>query len=309
MRHKLFALLLAALTALLAGCSLARPEAENTRDRFCGFFMTCSEDGSGRDFYDNPNLTELGAEALDTGEYGSFSIPRQVLVFDRETETFPGLEGYALFTYRGTREDGSLYYGCVSDMGEPSFHTTATDQGNKDEIEGTVYMGPPLGAENWDPNDNRIVWHAYRVYQAEDGAIYLDGSGNSYGGAGGMSTTETATYTATENGETVSEDSVSVTVHIEVVPRLEELVVSQFDSGTALLRSDSLSLIGELPAVTPEKDAAWVLVEERFGDGTVERTAYNVPGKGQEPISHSIVLLDKDGAGESVFLTIGPSTD
>ncbi len=307
MRHKLFALLLAGLTVLLAGCSLARPEAENSQDRFCGFFMTCGEDGPGMGFYDNPNLTEMGAETLDAGEYGRFSVPRQVLVFNKEARTFPGMEGYSLFIYRGSHADGSSYIASVSDMGEPSFHTTVTDQGNRDEIEGTVYMGPPLGAENWDPNDNRKVWHAYRVYQAEDGTVYLDGSGNSYGGAGGMSTTETASYTSTENGETVSEDSVSVTVHIEVVPRLEELVVSQFGDDSSLLRSDSLSLTGGLPAVTPEEDAAWLLVEERFGDGTVERAAYNVPNKDQAPIFHSVVLLDKDGAGEAVSLEIGPS--
>lgn len=105
MRNKLFALLLAGMTVLLAGCSLARPEAEDPQDRFCGFFMTYSESGAGKDFYDNPHLTELGTETLDTGKCGSFSFPRQVLVFDREMERFPGMEGYALFIFRGTRRE------------------------------------------------------------------------------------------------------------------------------------------------------------------------------------------------------------
>lgn len=301
MRNKLFALLLAGMTVLLAGCSLARPEAEDPQDRFCGFFMTYSESGAGKDFYDNPHLTELGTETLDTGEYGSFSFPRQVLVFDRETERFPGMEGYALFIFRGTGESVSTYTRCVSNMGGGAFHTTAADQGTRDEIEGTVYMGPPLGAKNWDPNQNTGYWHAYRVYQSKDGTVYLDGSGNSYGGAGGMSTTETATYTSTENGETVSEDSVSVTVHIEMVSRLEELTVAQFKADDTLLRSDSVPLGRELPAVTPEEDAAWLLVEERYSDGTVKRTAYNAP---EESVFHDVVLLDARGMGKTASLEI-----
>ena len=301
MKHKICALLLAGLTILLAGCSLAQPEAEDRQDRFCGFFMTYSESGGGKDFYDNPNLTELGTETLDVGEYGSFSFPRQVLAFDRETESFPGLEGWSLFIYRGSYDGGGSYTVSASDMGDASFHTTATDQGTRDEIEGTVYLGPPLGAEDWDPNQNTGYWHAYRVYQSKDGTVYLDGSGNSYGGAGGMSTTETATYTSTENGETVSEDSVSVTVHIEMVPRLEELTVTQFGGDDTPLRRDSVPLGRELPAVTPEEDAVWLLVEERYSDGGVKRTAYTVQA---EPVLHNVVILDERGAGESVSLEI-----
>lgn len=301
MRNKLCALLLAGLTFLLAGCSLARPEAEDQQqDRFCGFYMVYSstyDDG----FYDNPHLTELGTDTLDTGEYGSVSFPRQVLMFDWESRSFPGLEGYALFTYRGTEENGSLYYGCVSDMGEAKFNTAVTDLGGKDEIEGAVYMGPPLGEENWDPNQNQGYWRAYRVYQTKDGAVYLDGSGNSYSGAGGMSTTETAAYTSTKNGETVLEDTVSATVHIEVVPRLESLTVIQYDDGGGEVCRGGIPLGKELPAVTPERDTAWLLVEERYGDGTVKRTAYSVQ---EESVLHSVVILDDRGAGESASLEI-----
>ncbi len=300
MRNKFCALLLAGLTAVLAGCSLARPEAEDQQDRFCGFYMVYSGVYADR-FFDNPYLTELGTDTVDTGKYGSVGFPRQALVFDRETESFPGLEGYGLFIYRGTGKNGSPYCASVSDMGEAKFHTTVTDQGDKDEMEGTVYLGPPLGAENWDPNQNQGYWYAYRVYQTEDGTVYLDGSGNSYSGAGGISTTETASYTSKENGEVVREDSVSVTVHIQVVPRLEELTVTQFSGDNTPLRRSSIPLARELPAVTPGKDATWLLVEERYSDGTVKRAAYNVRS---EPVLHSVVILDAEGAGEEVSLEI-----
>lgn len=43
-------------------------------------------------------------------------------------------------------------------------------------------------------------WTAYQVYQMEDGTVYLDGSGNSYGGMGGFTTKVTDTQTKTAMG-------------------------------------------------------------------------------------------------------------
>lgn len=57
--------------------------------------------------------------------------------------------------------------------------------------------------------------------------------------------------------------------------------------------------------MTPEKDAAWLLVEERYSDGTVKRTAYNAP---EEPVLHDVVLLDARGMGETAYLEIAPAS-
>lgn len=304
MKRNMTALLLAGLLLALTGCQLARPEAENpAQDRFCGLYIVYSGSYTGH-FSDNPHLTELGTEAVDAGKYGSFDVPREVLVFDQETAAFPGLEGYSLFVYQGVSGDGGGYSVYVSDIEEPSTCTTVTDQGSRNELEGTVCYGPPLGVSDWDSYESRGLFHAYRVYQTKDGTVYLDGSGDIYGGGGSMSFTETAAYTSSMNGETATEYTVSATVHIEAVPRLEQLTVSQFDENNALLCSDSLPLAEELPAVTARESAAWVLVEERFADGTAERTAYTVPGPGGDPISHTVILLSDSGMGRGAQLTI-----
>lgn len=308
MRRNVTALLLAGLLLALTGCQLAKPEVENgVEDRLIGLYMVYSQ-GYDDGFSDNPYLTEYGSETLDTGKYGSVSIPRQVLLAEYDEAArqyvFPGLEGYALFIYTGTNEDGSAYNGCCSDMADSVFAVNSSDEGERYELEGTIYFGPPAGAgPDWDTYTAGGVWHAYRVYQPPEGVPYLDGSGNSYSGGGGMSFTEAASYTATVNGET-AEDTISVKVSVEAVPRLEKLAVSQFDGTNTLLQSEDLAPAEALPEISCLPETAWVLVEERFADGTVERTAYNVPGPDGEPISHPFILLDSSGLGTAAQLTI-----
>ena len=85
MRNKWLCLLLAAaLTALTAGCSLARPEREAAQeDRWIGFYVVYNPPGSyDNSFSSNPHLTELGTESLDAGKYGSLTIPREVLLWE-----------------------------------------------------------------------------------------------------------------------------------------------------------------------------------------------------------------------------------
>lgn len=311
MRNKRIRLaaLMAALALALAGCSLARPERqENQADRFVGVYVVCAADGTWDAFTSNPNTVEFGEEELTAEGFGSFTVPREVLIaqYDPEerTYTFPGLEGWALFTFTGVDETGP-YSGTVSDMAEGNFATEVTDQGTSETMEGTIYYGPPADAgADWDSYDNfHGIWHAYQVYQAPDGTVYTDGSGNSYSGGGSMGFTREESYTSTVNGET-SADTVSVTVNIELVPRLERLVVSQFGADNALLRSQELPLGADLEPVACGADAAWALVEAYHSDGTVERTAYTLPGPDGEPICHPVVILDDQGMGTSATLEI-----
>lgn len=310
MRRKLTAILLAGLLLALTGCRLARPEAESaSEDRFTGVYVVYTQ-GYDNGFYENPNLTEYGSETLDIGEYGNVSVPRQVLLAERDEAAgryiFPGLEGgYSLFALDVVQEDGSICHTMASNMAaDGAFELRQTDEGDYTAMSGVIYFGPPAGAgADWDDYEAGGVWHAYRVYQTPDGVPYLDGGGNTYGGGGNMEFTLEETYTTAVDGEETTE-SISAKVSIEAVPRLEKLVVSQFDESNALLRSDDLALGEDLPPAQCLPEAAWVLVEEHFTDGTAERTAYNVPGPGGEPISHQVILLDGDGLGAAAYLTI-----
>lgn len=303
-------LLAAVLAVLLAGCSLARPEAEGAReDRFAGFYVVREDwENEGAGFHDNPNLTAYGSTTLAAGDHGRLEIPDYVL-FAREEDgeyVFPGLEeGYSLFLVRKMEDYGPSSQ-LFSNMApsEEGWHTTVTDNGTSDSFGGTIYCGAPLGAEDWSQWDTGQYWRAYRVYQTEDGRIYLNGEGNGFGGNGGFSYTESQDRTVTENGRSLT-DHLEVSVGMEVVPRLERLVATQFDGQNAVLRSDDLALGEELPEVRCEAEAAWVLVEEVSAEGTV-RTAYNVPAPGEDPILHQVVVLDAEGLGHLADLAIHP---
>lgn len=309
MKRKLTAFLLAAAVLVLAGCSLAQPEQENSGvsgDALVGLYAVHydSWEESG-DFYGNPNLVEYGSTAVDT-EYGKLSIPDMILVgeYDEEnhTCTFPGMKkGWSLFSLTLER-DGAPYNTTVCDMVSSGVHYTSTDEGEGVELEGTLYVGPPAGAgPDWDPySDDPGHWQYYQVYQMADGTIYLNGHGDSVSGGGGY--TLTAESTTTINGESTTR-SVKATVNIEDVERLEKLVVSQFDKNNTLLQSQEIALGGELSPLTCGGGAAWVLVEEHNAHG-ITRAAYTLPAGEEEPVRHRVVLLDDKGVGEVFMLEI-----
>lgn len=298
------------LTALiLTGCSLARAEeapSGSAEDRFIGFYVVCSQNGL-TEFYSNPNLENYGTITAETDQFGTLDFPQEVLFAIEDAAgnyTFPGMEGgYSLFLVKKEEEYGSVNR-VVSNMapGEDPYAIVVTDSGETNSISGTVYCGPPLNAENWDPYDSSDIWHILRVYQTPDGRVYTDGSGSSFDGGGGFGYSATEAYTTTLNGESTT-DTLEISFRLETVPRLEKLVVTQFDEGNAIIRTDDLSLRGDLPEVACVPSAAWVLVEETDPD-SVTRTVYNVPTGDEDPISHQIVLLDNAGLGHLSYLTI-----
>ena len=301
--------LLCALVVLLAGCSLAQPEEKKPDgDRFAGFYVVYTPNGSSDKFYNNSYLEEYSAVPIETDQFGTLSFLQEVL-FAVEDETgnyvFPGMaDGYSLLLVEKNEE-----YGPVSDMfsnmapGEEGYAIRVTDSGTSNTISGTIYCGSPLGAENWDKYESRGIWTCYRVYQAADGRVYMDGTGNSMGGGGGFECSEDRTQTFTDwNGKAVTE-SIDVHVQVEVVERMERLVVTQFDENNAIVRSDDLALRENLPSVKCEAETAWVLVEEISKDSTI-RTAYSAPEEGADPVQHMVILLDDEGLGKNDYLII-----
>ena len=312
MRNKWLCLLLAAaLTALTAGCSLARPEREAAQeDRWIGFYVVYNPPGSyDNSFNSNPNLVEMGTESLDAGKYGSLTIPREVLLGEEDPDTgdivFPGLEGYSLFI-RHKQEDSGYVTAIQSDMSPGEGQTVhSSDEGTAESASGVIWWGPPLdAAADFDPNEDGYgIWHAYRVFETADGQVYLDGTGNSYGGAGsGMGFSSDAAYTYTENGET-RKDSISVSVSVKYTPRLTALRVVEFDEDNSVVKTTALPLTEELPLLTLESDTAFLVVEEESADG-VKRTLYAAGDFTDGAQYHEVILLDEAGRGHGVYLTM-----
>lgn len=309
MRNKLTLLLLAA-AILLTGCQLARPEKEGGtyEDTMVGLYVVHYDSMEEADeFYDNPHLTEYGSVAMDT-QFGEVSFPDTILVgeLDRKSHAcvFPGMtEGWSLFALTVTEENGETYNTVICDMDSNGSHFITTDEGEKVELEGTIYMGPPAdAAPNWDAYADNGFWRYYRVYQMADGTVYLNGSGDSSSGGGGWGYSLDGTSTTTINGETTSK-TVKASVNVEVVPRLEKLIVTQFDRANGVLKTEELPLTGERQELECLPGTAWVLVEEHSADG-VERAAYSLPEEGGDPVCHTYVVLDGDGMGKTLVLAI-----
>ena len=312
MRNKWLCLLLAAaLTALTAGCSLARPEREAAQeDRWIGFYVVYNPPGSYDNIFNsNPNLVEMGTTSLDTGEYGALAIPREVLPGEEDPDTgdivFPGLEGYSLFI-RHKQEDSGYVTAIQSDMSPGEGQTVhSSDEGTAESASGVIWWGPPLdAAADFDPDASpHSIWHAYRVFETADGQVYLDGSGNSYSGGGsGMGFSSDAAYTYTENGET-RKDSISVSVSVKYTPRLTALRVVEFDEDNSVVKTTALPLTEELPLLTLESDTAFLVVEEESADG-VKRTLYAAGDFTDGAQYHEVILLDEEGRGHGVYLTM-----
>lgn len=317
MRNKLLCLLLAAVLTALTGCSLAQPEQEAAaEDRWIGLYVVYSPPGTYNDFNSNPNLVEMGTTSLDTGKYGTLAFPREVLLGEEDPDTgditFPGLTGYSLFI-RHKQEDYGPVTQVVSNMspGEEGTTINSSDQGTAETASGVIWWGPPLDAPaDWDPGlDGHGIWHAYRVYETADGqTVYLDGSGNSYGGGGsGMGFSEDSTYTYTENGESLT-DTISVSVWVSYTPRLTALRVVEFAGDNSVVKTTDLPLTEDLPALVPTADTAFLIVEEESREG-VKRTLYSTENLAEEPAYHEVVLLDQEGRGHGVYLTIGEEAD
>ena len=311
MRNKLLCLLLAAaLTALTAGCSLAQPEREaSPEERWIGFYVVYNPPGTYDSFSSNPNLVEMGTESLDAGTYGSLTIPREVLLGEEDPDTgdivFPGLAGYSLFI-RHIQEDHGYVTAVQSDMSPGEGQTVhSSDEGTAESASGVIWWGPPLdAAADFDPDASpHSIWHGYNVYETSDGQVYLDGSGNSYGGAGsGMGFSSDATYTYTENGET-RKDSISVSVSVKYTPRLTALRVVEFNGENSVVKTTALPLTEELPLLTLEEDTAFLVVEEESADG-VKRTLYAAGDFTDGAQYHEVILLDEEGRGHGVYLTM-----
>ncbi len=315
MRNKLLCLLLAVALTALTGCSLARPEQEAAQeDRWIGLYVVYNPSGTYDTFSSNPNLVEMGTTSLDTGKYGALAFPREVLLGEEDPDTgdltFPGLTGYSLFI-RHKQEDYGPVTQVVSDMspGEEGTTINNSDQGTAETASGVIWWGPPLdAASDWDSYENAGIWHAYNVYETADGQVYLDGSGNSYSGGGsGMGFSSDATYTYTENGESRT-DSVSVSVSVKYAPRLTALRVVEFAGDNSVVKTTDLPLTEDLPALVPTADTAFLIVEEESREG-VKRTLYSTENLAEEPAYHEVVLLDQEGRGHGVYLTIGEEAD
>ncbi len=284
---------------------------------------------------DRTGWVEYGSEQMTLDGLGTVDFAREVLFgqYDEENAryVFPGKEGFNCFLASVPEEEWpygeppSLFLGQVvtgyHDMlerkltfsTENGIVTSGFDNGDSapdpdedaDEFRyfhGKVYFGPPVDDTNWNTENYDYAFTAYQVYQTPDGRVYLDGHGNSYGGAGGIGATSTETSTVTVNGKPSSR-TIKVGFTIEDVERLTQASVTWFGEDNTPLSARALAPeeLEENPELSRPAGAVWALVEEMYADGTVTRTLCTLEEK---PVTHDLILLDDRGLGYAAGLTL-----
>lgn len=294
-----------ALAVDATGGTLAQPEKRAVEeDKFIGYQLVFERmPGEGEEIsQDYSNWVEYGTEDLNIDGLGTVAFTRKILIGEYDEEKsryiFPGREGLNCFC--AIREvEGEKHYTGYRDMADTK--TTVGD--NETSISGTAYFGPPVDDKNWNTENYDYGWTAYRVYQMDDGTVYLDGGGSSYGGMGGFTISTKESYTETVNGEEQT-TSFEVSFTMESVERVQELSVSWFDGENRPVAEQTIRMeeLGE-DGLTLERPqgAAWALVEETDRLGAVKRSAYTL---GEEEAYHRLVQLDERGMGRVTFLTL-----
>lgn len=290
MKRRLLCLLLASAMALLTGCALARPVRESAgADRWVGYYMVYEP----RDVMASGAASDLRPHGIVWGEWDETA----------QSLTFPDMAGSALLMFG--REDERITVPSVTEMstGPETSQVSSSEQGDSVSVSGAVWWGPPVDAPaDWDREEDGGGWLPCLVYRTPAGGFYLDADTPFYSFASGGSVFHQSDYTYWDGDGALRTDTLRMTVAMRYTPRLTALRVVEFDGDDRPLRTTDLPLSEDMPAVTAGPDAAWVAVEEESAEG-VQRTSYSLT-KG-EPVIHQVILLDEDGRGWGVDLTIG----
>ena len=289
MKRRMLCLILAAAMTLLTGCALAQPVRESAgADRWVGYYM----------IYESQDAVASGAgshrpQGIVWGEWDETT----------GTITFPDMAGSALLMFG--REDERITVPSVSEMspGPGESWVSSSEQGDSFSVSGTVWWGPPLDASSdWDKQEDGGGWLPCLVYRTPAGGFYLDADTPFYSFTSGGSVFHQSDYAYRDDDGALRTDTLSMTVAMEYTPRLTALRVVEFDEDNRPLCTTDLPLSEELPSVTVGPDTAWVTVEEESAEG-VQRTSYSLTEG--EPVVHEVILLDENGRGWGVDLTIG----
>lgn len=317
MRNKILSAVKYAAVVLLlfimmdaTGCQLAQPEKTGPEtDGFIGFHIVPEKLGemveeNGEMFQqigdnDRSQWVEYGEEFIVVDGFGELAFPRQILIGTYNEDThryeFPGKEGYNCFLASYTDETGTNYLNGYSDMTDCNLHRKYTDEGEENILKTALYTGTVKEGEDYD-----YILTAYRVFQMKDGTVYLDGTGNSYSGAG-FTINERAEYTTEVNGK-VEKQVLDIEFSLKDAERLERVDVTWFGEEDEILAQEQLpleELTGEYN-LAPPKGAAWAMIRQTDERGVVQRAVSNPDYNGRA--SHKMIQLDEIGVGHVIWL-------
>lgn len=279
------------LLVLLRPVSLARPEAQNpARDRWVGYYMVLRptadyELGGNWETYGDTKI--LNAQRQSDGRYAFTDMEGQALFFEFLPPTDP-------------EDPYSATVAFQSDVANAVHNTLITDQGNTEELSGTLYFGSPATQAL---RQQDYIWTACQVYQREDGSLYLT-KGYSYQ-SDGVTLKQESKYTSTINGGT-TQDVRSVELAIEQIPRLESCTFFQLDENSTLLaqttltEAEALALTdGSYRLPLTEGTACILIRQDEERDGQTYTTLTPQP---DGSFTGDLWFLDERGIGVQVMI-------
>lgn len=257
---KLLAILL--VLCLLTGCQLASEEKPKNemKDKLVGVFVTFDYMGSESDIADwleeHPEAMQGEDIVLNFAEgmENSTWIPMQA----GESEWIvSGVEGLSMGEYW----NGEYWTGFTTEgFCDVRTHVQAYENADAVWNEATIYV----------PMDAEVMTYVNPVYQTEAGDFYVIPGTGMFGAvsSGGMSHSVSEEMTWVEDGEE-STFSAKFTVAIEGTNLAEIVTVVQMDEDHKKLAWTEY-VPGQLPdTFTPEKDTAYLIVEEHGAGETV----------------------------------------
>ncbi len=274
------------LLVLLRPVSLARPETQSpTQDRWVGYYMVLRPIDNwdfSQDWETHGDLKILNAQLQSDGRYTFTDLEGQALFFDFLPPTDPEDPHSAFISYQ-------------SDVAEVSQNTNITDSRTTYSISGTLYFGAPATPAL---SQQDHIWTACLVYQREDGSLYLT-RGQSYGGGGFIIKQETK-YASTING-TTTQDTLSVELRIEMIPRMESCTFFQLDENgtlldqTALTETEALALTDGSYQIPLSEGTACILIRQDEARDGMTYTTLSPQADGS--FTGELWFLDERGVG------------
>lgn len=270
--RRTMALLLAlCMTAPLTGCQLAREEQAATRDRLVGALVTLqSLDLFDMEGYlnDHPGSISQGGAVELAGGPSEYDGRLYAVATDGEYR-FDGVEGALMLLSVETEADGSSVVRNQVDDWLTDVHQGVRyvdERRCEQSLEATLCLSPAGSGANVRLNP---------VYRAGDGSVYaMEGQCGRFdftdrGETGAMALAEE--WTETESGNT-SAEAIRVQLNVRMEAPSKRITVCQMDADDRELTRREYAAEALPERIAPEADAAWLLVEHRAADGTVQRT-------------------------------------
>ena len=282
MSKRLTALFIIVCMLLLAGCQLAKPDAQQTRntDMLVGVFIT-TEYLDLHTSGETPTPFAGQIPGLPAGSNESDSDNRIYAAYTEETTDtgtvaayrFEGLEGILVACYLVKPEGGQLETFWRSDTTEGisdvviAHHTK--DDGEEHSITGTIYFSPEYA-------DPCLFFNP--VYQTADGDLYIvPGEGMAFDACFGGSAKHTLNGSATymENGQ--SQRFASFTeITMEYVDYAKNIRIIRMNENNQILSVADYTADSCPDEINVDAETAYLLVEE-YTSGGIRRTLYQ-PG-------------------------------